>query len=554
MVITGPPGAGKTLLALELLLGLLADSQQGQPVPVRAPLASWNTTTPFEEWLAERVHDQLRAHGASFASARALVAQRRVLPVLDGLDETDPDATTSTRSRAARILEALNTYQDTTGSAPLILTCRTAEYAQLGHLDLQIRRAAHIALEAVSADQASDYLTARGANLTRWRPVLDALRRPDRSPHHPLASSLSTPWRLNLAATAYEERDPRTHAYLRNPVDLLTFHTSERIRDHLLSLYIASATRQHPSHPDSYRPDQVHRWLTILATTPSADALPRTELVLHQLWPLAGPRLVRVIDAVFTILLALALSSLFLAQVSIGFSPRELFGAGALVVVAASAILRAASAQVSQPVVTQLHRLRSRGHRRQLALSAPFGLVGGFTAGFMAGLTDGFRYGLTAGLTLGLLLWLTVAFTQRLGAPEEEELSLTDPRGPVREDLVVGLALGLALGFTLGFTYAVVDLLTGGLTYALTSGLPYGLTYGLALGLAGGLYWYTSAGRRYLVFLCCARVRGMLPLQLGAFLNWAYIGGLLRISGIAYQYRHRELQDWLIQHPQPRGD
>jgi hypothetical protein len=91
--------------------------------------------------------------------------------------------------------------------------------------------------------------------------------------------------------------------------------------------------------------------------------------------------------------------------------------------------------------------------------------------------------------------------------------------------LVVGLAVGLALG------------------------LLVGLTAGLALGLALGLYWLAGAGRRYLVFLCC--VRGRLPRHLGAFLHWAYEAGLLRISGVAYQFRHRELQDWLTTHPLP---
>ncbi|PKV83239.1 hypothetical protein BX283_0737 [Streptomyces sp. TLI_146] len=56
-----------------------------------------------------------------------------------------------------------------------------------------------------------------------------------------------------------------------------------------------------------------------------------------------------------------------------------------------------------------------------------------------------------------------------------------------------------------------------------------------------------GAGRRYLVFLLCSQLR--LPLRLGVFLHWAYEGGPLRVSGAAYQFRHRELQDWLADHP-----
>jgi hypothetical protein len=38
---------------------------------------------------------------------------------------------------------------------------------------------------------------------------------------------------------------------------------------------------------------------------------------------------------------------------------------------------------------------------------------------------------------------------------------------------------------------------------------------------------------------------GQLPIRLGAFLDWAYGAGLLRLSGIAIQFRHREFQEWL---------
>ena len=68
--------------------------------------------------LAE-TYPALRAAGFGSGVAAALITQRRILPVLDGLDELParvrPDA-----------LAALNAA--TTADDPLILTCRTAEY------------------------------------------------------------------------------------------------------------------------------------------------------------------------------------------------------------------------------------------------------------------------------------------------------------------------------------------------------------------------------------------------------------------------------------------
>ncbi|MFD0069041.1 hypothetical protein ACFVJ9_50035, partial [Streptomyces sp. NPDC127574] len=73
--------------------------------------------------------------------------------------------------------------------------------------------------------------------------------------------------------------------------------------------------------------------------------------------------------------------------------------------------------------------------------------------------------------------------------------------------------------------------------------------YGLMAGLSFGLMEGAPASRRYAVFLLCSRRR--LPFRLGLFLDWAATAGLLRYSGPAYQYRHREFQHWLRQHPQP---
>jgi hypothetical protein len=100
------------------------------------------------------------------------------------------------------------------------------------------------------------------------------------------------------------------------------------------------------------------------------------------------------------------------------------------------------------------------------------------------------------------------------------------------------LAAGLPIGFA------------GKLAAGLPTGLAFGVTFGLTGGVAFGLCTAFCAGRRYLVFLCVCRGR-LLPWRLGAFLHWSYGAGLLRISGIAYQFRHRELQDWLTANPAP---
>jgi len=88
-----------------------------------------------------------------------------------------------------------------------------------------------------------------------------------------------------------------------------------------------------------------------------------------------------------------------------------------------------------------------------------------------------------------------------------------------------------------GFLAAVA----GGLVFYPLSALPFGLMLGLGLGLTV----FANAWTRYQVTVVIIAVRQQGPLRFGAFLDWAHQAGLLRVSGLAYQFRHRQLQDWL---------
>ncbi|GAA2281995.1 hypothetical protein GCM10010145_61820 [Streptomyces ruber] len=558
LVITGEPGSGKTLLALDLLLGLLTHPERTEtdPVPVRLSLASWDTDRPLRDWLAEQVHDQFRDRGVTAADAWLLLDRHRVLPVLDGLDEMDTVATPVGQRRAPRALEQLNTYQHPTGNAPVILTCRTAQYAELTALDLRMREAARIEITPVTPAQAIAYLTARSTSPARWTTVFDTLAA---APECALAQTLNTPWRLNLAATAYEERHPDTLGYLRDPADLLGFASRSEVRDHLLGIYLPAAISQHPTRPGCYQSDQTHRWLAALAAhlAPPASAGVGTDLVLHQLWPMAGRRRVRTADAFLTALLFLALDALLLTQVPMGLSPRELLGTAPVMLLGLGALLQAGRAHPQRPRAARLQRLRDSAQRRRivrktlrglgagLAGGLAVGLGVGLTVDFAVGLAGGLPMALTGGLTIGLVSGLAGGFALGLTSPAVPAThtsgltSQADPRHLIRDDLVIGLVGGLTFGFAGG--------IAGALTFGAAFGLTFGLIAGFTGGLVGGLYFATGAGRRYVIFLCCSR--GRLPWRLGAFLHWAYGAGLLRISGTAYQFRHRELQDWLTTRP-----
>jgi hypothetical protein len=109
--------------------------------------------------------------------------------------------------------------------------------------------------------------------------------------------------------------------------------------------------------------------------------------------------------------------------------------------------------------------------------------------------------------------------------------------GGVRVGVTGALAAGLAACVLTGLSYGTSHAITPEepLANDLIFGLALGGVAGIATGLPGGR---TAAARR-------------LPWRCLRFLDWAATAGLLRISGIAYQFRH----DLLRQHldPQSRG-
>jgi predicted NACHT family NTPase len=88
LVILGDPGAGKTVLALELLIRLLERRQQdeGAPVPILISAAAYDNRQGWGQWLAR--HLALR-YTISVPVAVTLIRDGRILPVIDGLDEMD---------------------------------------------------------------------------------------------------------------------------------------------------------------------------------------------------------------------------------------------------------------------------------------------------------------------------------------------------------------------------------------------------------------------------------------------------------------------------------
>ncbi|MBY6306460.1 NACHT domain-containing protein [Streptomyces clavuligerus] len=239
LVVLGEPGAGKTVLLLQLALDLLAVRAPDDPVPVIVELAGWNPETQrFDDWLEERLIAGYPAtatrDGSGVTRARALVDQGMVLPLLDGLDELPAPL-------SHQAVLTLNRSLD--HHRPVVLTCRARDWAAVVEAADVLTSAAVVELRPLSWETVGTHLsrTARlrpgSADETRWTPVL---RQVETTPDDPVCRTLRTvlgsPLMAGLARAVYSDTaaDPRA---------LLAPRYADRaeLEQHLLDAFVPAA-------------------------------------------------------------------------------------------------------------------------------------------------------------------------------------------------------------------------------------------------------------------------------------------------------------------------
>jgi hypothetical protein len=606
LVIVGGPGSGKTTLAVQLLLELLATPRAGDPVPVLFSLASWDPAEwpRLQGWLAERLaanYPSLRAFGPD--AARALAEQGHILPILDGLDELPP-------ARQSEVIIAINA--SLTETDQLVLTSRTGEYkTAVAGARTVLTAAAVIEPEPLTADQAAEYLQAclppdPGPS---WMKVLDRIRAG--TAEH-LARVVATPLGLWLLRTVYIT--PRT-----DPPPLLTSEVAPdaaAIQAHLFDQLIPAVLTTHSAshNPNdhfrprrSWDPTKVRSWLTYLA-----QHLDRTQTRDLLWWHLARHTLSRrefglAVGLVVGLVAALGAGLAYGWGVGprIGLEAALVAGAVAGLVTGLVTTLRRHDWLTDEPAYANLQLKRRTGMLvRDLGAGLGTGLAAGLILGLVVGLGTGLvtalKLGPTGGLVFGLLFGLVVGLIAGLVAELGVGLvvGLMGAFGVVLEAglsvrLEIGLMVGLGGGLVIGLvkwvetpsrtgwastprsTYTAtrallavqicLGVLVGGLLggpigvllvdspaakrleVELSAGVEMGCGIGLVIGLLGVLGQMSSgAWLSYLLAVSRLAATGQLPLRLMSFLDDAYQLNLLRTTGPVYQFRHAEFHDHLI--------
>lgn len=568
LVVLGEPGAGKSVLAIMLTLGLLSDRPPQTPVPVLLSVSGWDPVSEsLDDWIVGTLATSY--YGGQQQVPRLLLNRRMLLPVLDGLDEM-PEA--ARRNAVRGLNEACGDGRE------VVVTCRSAEYQDvIEGGSPRLRKAPVVEVTPVSVPDTIAYLSeVNWPDGVDWEPVYTHLRQ---HPDGPAAIALSTPLALSLARGVYRNCD-------RDPGELLDYDSRHAIEDHLVDHTIPAAYAPPPGtlpqqSDDSWQLEaqKAERWLTFLAT------------YLHQhrerdlAWWLMSRRLFsRWAGLLIGIGLGLV-AMLLVVAVREGFGENgweeETVWTG--VVVAVLTMLTWYAAPDQRPGRTSfalrgsLHRLRG-GFRTGFALTSLvavtvlgiLGVVITFSGDWSpATLTDSY---IAIALAAGAATAIGLAFAVHNwlnSAPEQS--TRTTPKGLIHQDRKSSLvAAGLA-GTVLGVTGVPLLILTqaaahtvflastnlsgmppmtGILTQSGSSGAFDSTLEIIAVTVLPGavftvLMLLPRAWQRFVLIHLALATKGQLPWRFVQFLDDARKRQLLRQSGGLYQFRHIRLQERL---------
>jgi NACHT domain len=567
LMIIGEPGMGKTTLAVLLLHELLKDPPSGEPVPVLLSMAGWDPEThPVDRWLARRLDENypaLRAPKFGADAARSLVANCRILPVLDGLDELP----TQVQSHVLAAVGKAATTQ------MVILTCRTAEYRDViertgGHM---LAGGAVVEPRPIKTRDATAYIREHypDRQWAGWEAVLATLTA---GPDGPLARALSTPLAIWLLRKVYidTERDPTELC------DRACFPTANAITEHLLDDLVPAAL---PTKPPEHVPNNVdhpfrpryrwnahdaQRWLSFLARHMSESGTRDLEWwqlhrAVHRRWSTIGGTMAVGLAIGLTVGLTAGATIALTHALRGTVADAMVFGltggliAGLVGGLTAGLLLELKADPTVEPAYANL---RLKGRVGTLVADLAFGLavglavgvitalaldlIGGLVGGILESLAFGLAVGGAGGLTVGLSRWASTAVTnaepQTPGVTLRRDLELFSVRS-LAFALLLGPAIGVAGALAKGFT-GLIAAVEAGIAFGIAGGVVYVLTFG-----------FTGAGSVYLVAVAVLRMRGRVPRRLMGFLDDAHRVGLLHEAGPVFQFRHARLQDRLVEGP-----
>lgn len=575
LVILGPAGAGKSVLAIKLVRDILKTRKSGDRVPVLLPAATWTSDISLTDWIAGQLAGsqpgldvRIRVGEGIILLASALAAGG-VIPIIDGLDELPVE-------RRAAVIKEINAH----GSEyPLVLTSRPAEY-HAAVTTRPVSEAVVVELQPLRAGEVKSYLTeATAGPHDRWQGVFC---RVDSEPDGVLATVLANPLMIWLTRTVYEAADSHPGELLDNS----RFTDDASVESHLIGGFVPAVYPRRPRGREfRCRPEEAMRWLGFLAHGLSRRA--EQDIAWWRLStaePLWLPFSMAVRGVLYALVSwrvatwALSRRGYWRRGTYIGHGHFEDFlldgPLGRAVRPLVNQLLQGTVTGDSARIDSVLRIVSHYGQLRAAGLGGAVGLAGGFLNWLLQETPLPQRLVLTRsvawavlgpwlpllildmwytgdrhvsavgflGTTPGhaALLWVLFVIVRRVALSLTKPVTVTTALDPVvllradRNSYLARLAR-LASGF--GTTW-----LWAGSVFAIAVGVESlaGVGIVLLLGSSSGGAW-----PRYLDARLRLAARGRLPWRTMSFLTDAHRRGVLRQSGATYQFRHIRLQERL---------
>ena len=251
LLILGKPGAGKTTTLLRLARGLIeeAENDDDAPVPVIFELSSWRKDNlSIEDWLIEYLKDFYGMSDRRFN--KSLLSQRKILPLLDGLDELG-------LVRQELCIDKINDFIGADIRTCLVVCCRDEEYQQ-GNARLEKLNGAYC-LKSPEEEEIYRYLEGLD-KVDLWEVIQN---------NSQMWKLAKIPLLLNIMVTVYRGK----------PI-----YNEEQ----LFAAYIEECLERVPTNVEKrenlfYSEWQTRHWLTFLATRLEAEN--ETEFLIENMQP-----------------------------------------------------------------------------------------------------------------------------------------------------------------------------------------------------------------------------------------------------------------------------
>lgn len=516
-------------------------------------------------WLSETIQV---VDGKARTLAQELIAEDRVLVVLDGLDEISFDNQVKALDRLTEAAKEQRHF---------VVTCRTGDYARLmTQSGGPLKKTPVLALGELPVSKVAQYLrdTFISDEPDRWDEFLTRL---ETEPDSALAAALSTSLAVWLVVMYFSKLENR-------PQDLLGIVNEQQITkcllDGLIDAAYAVKTTNHPAQPDRKLREAEQERLVQFAQFLSSrkDHLRIEWWHLHEIVPRAfiggtlGTTVGCLLGAGAGLVSAVKFGPLMGLILGITFA----FMTGVLIGVTS------VRAQDDPRTVNISFRWSFQRFASCLAVGIAVGIAIGFSAyrggGPAVGLVAAALTGLVCAAAItpafGLAPGVTAGITGALGIGLAGGLA-SRSADPVVSGMIAGAAsmasawifIGLYRPSKSAIAASPENLLredrNGSIIVGVTAGAAFGIIYGLALGpLIGAV---AGVGATISVVLTVSTwgvfnlarvwlaVFRKMPMGVMRFLREAYDRGVLRRTGGAYQFRHELLQEQLTQGASARG-